>query len=1081
MTDENIFFVSNLIIGTYKGGINDIYSILFGNFAVDKSELYLNFNAMAELNHYFRWVRQGVLLRSLLLVTVSLCFSFSFSAEVLVSGNAGIRGMDNYIINEAIKVQGTVIDVNGEPIIGATIQVKGTSNATITNADGWFEINVAEKSVIVVSYVGFQIQEITIGAQKSLKIILKEDNELLDEVVVVGYGSVKKSDLTGAVSSVSNEILLRGGKASAVASMQGTVPGVTIVRTRNKPGSSYDINIRGLASISGSTAPLIVVDGMPGADLENINPDDIEKIDILKDASSTAIYGSRATNGVVIVTTKKGAIGKPQITYNGYVGVKTYTNMPDFMDGDEFVQYIRESYRASKGNGEYIPDGQIFTDPSELKAVEEHKYFDWVDALSSPAMITNHTITASGGTEMARYSFSGGYYFEDGMIDTQNYTRYNLKSTVDIAPNDKVKFGGSLYLTHSIQERGNGNVLVDMTRMRPTQHPVDLLTGETVYRFPGNNMMNPLTTLDNEAYTTKVINVLANVYLAITPIKGLELKSSFSPNLIANQIGSFYDVWSKEMGGGANGGKGSYDKNNYTNWVWDNMISYQWKKDIHNLNLMGVFSLQQNQTEELGGAVKDLKYASLWYNMAGGAMTSLNSKYIQTNLMSYLGRISYNLMDKYLLTASLRYDGSSRLADGNKWSLFPSVAMAWRLSEEAFMRADWLSNLKLRVSYGQTGNDNVDAYQTEGILSGSKYASFGSSNVIGYTPGNLRNLELGWERTNEYNIGLDYGLFNNRISGSIEYYNRLTKDLIMSKMLPIHLGYSSVKDNVGSVRNQGVEFIINSENMRTEDFSWRTTFSLAYNKNEIVDLDYKEDLGTYASQLTGKLGDFKNKWVIGEPITANLVLESDGIWQLGDEEEAAKYGQKPGQYKVKDYNSDYVINDKDMIIYGQRTPKVTGGFTNTFAYKNFDLAVHAYYSFGAKEVGYFIENNSPGKETFTPLNMNYWTPENPSNECAQPGNVGPHSGGVGVVSKLGKYSRQCMNTNFVKVAYITLGYTFSKKKIASCLNRLRIYATVQNPFTFTSFKGIDPEYPSGWPGNTDFMTSNWTFGVNVSF
>ncbi len=359
MTDENIFFVSNLIIGTYKGGINDIYSILFGNFAVDKPELYLNFNAMAELNYYFRWVRQGVLLRSLLLVTVSLCFSFSFSAEVLVSGNAGIRGMDNYIIDEAIKVQGTVVDVNGEPIIGATIQVKGTSNATITNADGWFEINVAEKSVIVVSYVGFQIQEITIGAQKSLKIILKEDNELLDEVVVVGYGSVKKSDLTGAVSSVSNEILLRGGKASAVASMQGTVPGVTIVRTRNKPGSSYDINIRGLASISGSTAPLIVVDGMPGADLENINPDDIEKIDILKDASSTAIYGSRATNGVVIVTTKKGAIGKPQITYNGYVGVKTYTNMPDFMDGDEFVQYIRESYRASKGNGEYIPDGRF--------------------------------------------------------------------------------------------------------------------------------------------------------------------------------------------------------------------------------------------------------------------------------------------------------------------------------------------------------------------------------------------------------------------------------------------------------------------------------------------------------------------------------------------------------------------------------------------------------------------------------------------------------------------------------------------------------------------------------------------------
>lgn len=1038
---------------------------------------------MMNLNHFFKWGEWSLLSRTSVLLTTSLCLSFPLSAESLT--DTGVRRTDASVyvadgIQQSAKIKGTVLDANGDPVIGATIQVKGTANATITNVDGLFEVNAAEKSVIIISYIGFQTQEITVGKEKNLKVVLKEDNELLDEVVVVGYGSVKKSDLTGAVSSVSNESLIRGGKASAVASMQGAVPGVNIVRTRNKPGSSYDINIRGLASISGSTAPLIVVDGMPGADLENINPDDIEKIDILKDASSTAIYGSRATNGVVIVTTKKGVVGKPQITYNGYVGVKTYTNMPEFMDGDEFVQFVREFYRASKGNGEYIPDEQIFTDPSELKAVKEHNYFDWVDALSSPALITNHTIAASGGTEAARYSFSGGYYYEDGMIDTQDYTRYNLKSTVDIAPNDKVKFGGSLYITHSVQNRGNGNVLVDMLRMCPTQHPTDLVTGETVYRFPGNNMMNPLTTLNNEAYRTKVLNVLANAYLAITPVKGLELKSSFSPNLVANQVGAFYDVWSKEMGGGANGGKSSYNKNNYTNWVWDNMVSYQWKKGEHNLNVMGVFSLQQNQTEELGGAVKDLKYASLWYNLAGGAMTSLTSKYIQTNLMSYLGRVSYNLMDKYLLTASLRYDGSSRLADGNKWSLFPSVAVAWRLSEENFMKADWLSNLKLRLSYGQTGNDNVDAYQTEGILSGAKYASFGNSNVIGYVPGNLQNMGLGWERTNEYNIGIDYGFFNNRISGSIEYYNRLTKDLIMSKALPIHLGYSSVKDNVGSVRNQGVEFVINTENIHSKDFSWRTTFSFAYNKNEIVDLEYKEDLGVYASQLSGKQGDFKNRWIIGQPITANIVLQSDGVWQLNEAEEAAKYGAKPGQYRIKDYNGDYAYNDKDLIIYGKRTPDITGGFTNTFTYKNFDLAVHAYYSFGAKQAGYFVENNLPGGERFNRLKVNYWTPENPSNEYAQPGNTGP-SGGVGVNSKTGKYSRQCLNTDFVKVAYITLGYTFNKRIIGNYLNRLRVYATVQNPFTFTGFKGIDPEYPSGWPGNTDFMTSNWTFGVNVSF
>lgn len=982
---------------------------------------------------------------------------------------------------EKKTVSGKVVDANGDPVIGATVLEKGTSNGTVTDYDGNFNLNVADGAQLEVSYIGFKSQNVKAVYGKNLAVTLKEDSELLDEVVVVGYGTMKRADLTGAISTVSNESLIKGGKASPIASMQGTVPGVNIVRTRNKPGSSYEINIRGLASISGSTSPLIVIDGMPGADLESINPDDIEKIDILKDASSTAIYGSRATNGVIIVTTKKGIAGKSNIAYNGYVGVKTYTNRPDFMNGDEFLQFVRESYRASKGNGEYVPDGQIFTDASELKAVNERNYYDWVKALSSPALITNHSISANGGNDMARYSFSGGYYFEDGMIDTQSYTRYNLKSTADISPNDKISFGGSIYLTHSIQERGNGNVLVDMLRMRPTQHPVDLITGETVYRFSGNNMMNPLTTLENEFYTTKVINVLANAYLSIKPINGLELKSSFSPNLIANQIGTFYDVWSKEMGGGANGGKSSYDKGNYTNWIWDNIISYNFKKGIHGLNIVGVFSLQKNITEELEGAVKDLKYASLWYNLAGGAMTSLSSKYIQTSLASYLGRINYNLMDKYLFTASLRYDGSSRLADGNKWSLFPSFAVAWRLSEESFMKTDWLSNLKIRLSYGQTGNDNVSAYQTEGILSGVKYASFGNNNVIGYVPGNLRNLELGWERTNEYNIGIDYGFLGNRILGSIEYYNRLTTDLIMSKALPVHLGYSGVNDNVGSVRNSGVEFVINTENVKTKDFSWRTTFSIAHNKNKIIDLDYKEDLGVYASELSGKQGDFKNKWIIGEPININLVYQSDGVWQLDEAEEASKYGQKPGQYKIKDINGDYTINDKDLIIYGKRSPDITGGFTNSFLYKGFDLSIHAYYSFGAKEAGYFTENYLPGNETFNALDVNYWTPENPSNDYAQPGNVGPYSGGVGVVSKEGKYSRQCLSTDFIKIAYITLGYTFDKKIIRNNVNKLRIYATVQNPFTITKYMGIDPEYPSGWGGNTDFMTSNFILGVNVSF
>lgn len=1009
------------------------------------------------------------------MIATALCAS----PTCLNASSPGINAAK--IVQQSGTIKGHVEDGTGNPIIGATVTLKDTDKRAITDIDGNFSITGASHGTVIISYVGFDTQEVKVASGRTANIYMHESNDQLNEVVVVGYGTAKKSDLTGAVSSVTNDMLVKGGKASAVASMQGTVPGVNIVRTRNKPGSSYNINIRGLASISGSTSPLIVIDGMPGADLESVNPEDIEKIDILKDASSCAIYGSRATNGVVIVTTKRGAEGKPQISYNGYIGAKVYTNMPDFMNGDEFVQYMREFYRYSKGGGEYIPDEEIFTDPSELKAVQDHNYFDWKDALSSPALITNHSISTSGGNDKAKYSLAGGYYFEDGMIDTQDYTRYNLKATVDVEPNKYIKYGGSIYFTHSIQNRGNGNVLVDMLRMRPTQHPQDLITGETVYRFTSNNQMNPLTTLDNETYRIKTTNLLANVYVTITPIKGLELRTSFSPDFINTQNGQYYGVWSKELGGGANGGQSSYDKNNYTNWVWDNIVNYRIDFGPHNLNFTGVFSMEQDQTETMSATVRDLKYNSLWYNLAGGTMRNLSSDYIQSNLMSVLGRINYSLYDRYLLTASLRYDGSSRLAKGHRWSLFPSVAAAWRISEESFFHAKWVSNLKLRVSYGQTGNDNVSPYQTEGVLSSVKYTSFGSSNVIGYTPGNLRNLELGWERTKEYNIGIDFGFLGGRIAGSIEYYNRHTTDLIMNKSLPIHLGYSSVKDNVGSVSNKGFELAINSENIRNKNFSWRTTLTLSYNKNEITDLEYKENLGAYATRLEGKEGDFKNKWIIGQPITANLVYESDGIWQLDEADEAAKYGQKPGQYRVKDQNGDGVINDKDKIIYGKRTPDWNGGFTNTFTYRNFDLAVHAYFSLGAKQSGYFVENNLPGKETFNRLDLDYWTPENPGGKYAQPGNVGRYSGGVGVTSTTATYSNQCYNTDFLKVAYITLGYTFNRKLIGRYLSNLRVYATVQNPFTFTDFIGIDPEYPSGWPGNTDFMTTNWTFGVNVTF
>ncbi len=1008
------------------------------------------------------------------------CLPLSEMAAEQVDGMA-VSPITQEVLQNSVKITGKVVDVQGEPVIGGTVMEKGPTNGIITDVDGNFTLNVSPNRKLQVSYVGYQTQEITIGSNRTLRITLKEDSELLDEVVVVGYGTMKKSDLTGAISSVSTETLVRGGNANAIGALQGSVAGVSILKSNNKPGGGYDIKIRGVSSISGSSAPLVVIDGIPGASLDNINPDDIEKIDILKDASSTAIYGSRATNGVVMVTTKKGSLGDPKISYSGYAGFRNYTHVPEMMSGDEYVQLAMENARALNNNN-YKTLEEIFTDPSELKAAKDRNYYDWVDAITSPAFMTSHTISATGGTEKAKYTLGGGYYFEDGMQFPQEFSRYNMRAAVDLKANDYLSFGGSLYMTHSVRDTGNSSLMVDALRMRPTQHPYSLVTGEEIWKYTSNGMFNPLITNQNEFNKTKKLNILSNVYVKLTPVKGLELTSSFASNMTNDQIGQYRGVWTKALQGTAKGATNLLDKNNYTNWVWDNIVRYSWEHKIHKIDFTGVYSLQQNQDEKMRGASKDLPFNSLWYNLQGGEMTSMTSSYVQSNLMSFLGRINYTLADKYMLTASLRYDGSSKLADGNKWSLFPSVAVAWRLKEEAFMQSvDWLSNLKLRLSYGQTGNDTVSPYSTNGTIAGSQYYSFGTNTVIGTYPNNIRNDKLGWERTSEYNVGVDFGFFDNRISGSVEYYNRLTKDLIMNKSIPTHLGYSSVRDNVGSVRNQGFEIMLNTENIRLKDFSWQTTFTLSYNKNEIVDLAFKEDLGVYSDRLKGMQGDYNNRWFIGQPVQLNWDLETIGVWQLGEEEAAKKYGQKPGQFKVSDYNNDGVINDKDRFINGSRIPNWTGGMTNTFRYQEFDLSFHMHFQTGARlrnqfYVSYALENNNANLGN---MKKDYWTPENPTNSCAQPSNMGPYRD----QNTTGKsVSHIVQKTDFLKVSYITLGYTFKKNLLNRIkMSNLRLYATVQNPFTFTGFSGFDPEQPSEQVSNSDMITCNVLFGLNVSF
>lgn len=1024
---------------------------------------------------FMQFSTRGVFLSTL----VASALAAGFPQSAWAAGTSEVQS-----VMQTGTVKGQVVDSTGEPVIGANVQVKGTTNGTITDIDGNFTLNNA-KGTLVVSFIGYKSQEIVVkGNETNLQIVLKEDTEMLDEVVVVGYGSVKKSDLTGAVASVSTKDLTITGRASAVGAMQGVVPGVNIQRSSNKPGGAYNILIRGLNTISGSTKPLIVIDGVPGAELENINPDDIEKIDILKDASSTAIYGSRATNGVVIVTTKKGANGTPRISYDGSVGFKNYTHKPEMMNGPEYVQLAREYARATKGKGEYVDDSRIFS-ASELKAIEGNNYMDWFDALTSTAWMTSHTLSVSGGTDKMNYVASAGYYDEDGLLQPQYYRRYNLRAGVDVNPNKYMKFGVSLYGTFSDQETGNEDGLQTIYRLRPTYHPTNLVTGEQEFKY-GSGQFNPFVTQQNQSWNYKKYDILSNVYLEIDPIKNLSLKTTFSPDIQFVDYGMYAGAYTKRNQGSQ--ATAWYEKTTLTNWVWDNMASYKFDlMQDHHFDVMGVFSMTQYENEWMRGDAAGLAYDSHWYALQNGAKTNkVQSKYTKTSLMSYLARLNYNYKGKYLLTASMRYDGSSKLAEGHKWGGFFAGALAWRITEEEFMKGiDWMNNLKLRLGFGQSGNDNVSAYQTQGSISGAQYYSFGTSDVIGYVPNNLRNMALGWERTTEYNIGLDFGFFDNRISGSVEYYNRKTDDLIMNKTVPVTTGYSSVKDNVGSVRNTGFELLLNTENIRTKDFSWRTSINLAYNKNKIVDLQYKEGLTSRGLSFEGMKGDYSNLWVIGQPIDINYNLMTIGVWQLDEAEEAAKYGCKPGQYKVLDLDQNGKIDDADRVIDGKRTPDWTGGMSNTFTNKNFDLTIGTAFQLGARMrnqfyVSYALENNNMNLNN---LKKDYWTPENPTNASAQPGNMGPYRGKAGPWgNQKSEVSHTMSSSDYFKVSHISLGYTFDKSLIAkSFLTNLRVYCTVQNPFIICADYVVDPEQLTSSISNTDVRTRNVLFGVNVSF
>lgn len=988
----------------------------------------------------------------------------SAAPEALAASHAEALPMSASPAKQRIK--GIVKDAFGEPITGASIVEKGTQNGITSDLDGNFELSVDEGAQIVVSFIGYTTQ--TLKAGENMNIILEEDRQVLDDVVVVGYGTMKRSDLTGSVSSLSPSQITSASNTNALDAMNGKISGVNITHNAARPGGSFNVVVRGLSSINNSNSPLWVIDGIPSnSDANDLNPADIEKIDVLKDASATAIYGSRGANGVVIVTTKRGQEGKVNINYDGYVGARVASHLPDMMNGEEYVKWRTELFK-NQGKSTDRSNKEFFTE-EEWQMIDSGNYTDWLDLTLRAGLQYSNTLSATGGNADGTFAISIGQLHEEGTVDDQDYNRYNFHVAANHKFLKKWEAGGSLYFTHSVQNEGSYETLREAYRLPPVGNPYDEEGNLKYYAWRNDGCTNPLleVSTDGEHRENKRFRTFGNIYLQYKPIEGLTLKTQFSPQMLYQRKGVYIGPNAKNSNGKDSNVNVEYHTSTYWSYVWDNQITYEKLFGKHKLTASAVQSLQMESWEYSDQTAKNYTYNSLWYNIDATALSNMTKSatdYQKSTIASGLARIQYGYNEKYLLTVSGRADGSSRLAEGNKWAFFPSAAIAWRITEEEWMkRFDKISNLKLRVSYGVTGNDAVSIYGTQSGVSSKNY-DFGGAVQTAYFKNSLANSKLSWEKTYEINVGLDYGFFNNRINGSIDVYQRDAKDLIMKRQLPSTSGWTSIWDNVGWVRNRGIEVALNTINVKAGGFQWESNFMFTTNKNEIKEL------------YGGTQDDVSNKWFIGEAINVNYDYKFDGIWQLDEADTAAKYGQKPGQVKVVDQNNDGVINADDKVILGQRSAKWIGSMTNTFTYTNgkigdFDLSVYVYTHQGAQLQDAFASAFMTYEGNYKHVNADYWTETNPSNTVPQPGNKG-------------KYFDQSRYTDvsFVKVGSISVGYSLPKNLLKKMhLNSWKFYFTTNNPFTFTDYKGFDPEWATQNTWGTVTAYTTYLFGTKLSF
>ncbi len=997
-------------------------------------------------------------------------------------------------IAQNITVKGIVKDNLGESVIGANVTEKGTTNGMITDLDGNFSLTVQKNATLVISYIGYVTQEIAIKGNTNLNIILKEDSKALEEVVVIGYGTARKSDVTGSIASVGSDKLQEMPSTNITYALQNRVAGVDMTQTSSQPGATMQIRIRGTRSLTASNDPLVVLDGIPFmGNLSDINPGDIKSMDILKDASSTAIYGSRGANGVILITTNRGAQGTPaKFTYNGYVGAKSVFSKYPMMDGPKYAEMRKYAGKFENSLDE-----------------SDDMNTDWQDLLYRTGMVNSHDVSVAGGTNNGSYSFGAAYYKDQGVIPTQNYTRYSLRGSFDQGVGKYFRFGLTTNSNYNVT-KGSNIDLYSVLNNTPLANPYNedgSLKRTVKLNSQDENFVVTRDVVENleDSWLNekKGFGTYNNLFAEVQCpwVKGLKYRVNLGLNYRSTKGGVF-------TGEGINSSTAdtpstaSLEHTETTNWAIENLITYDRTFGKHQLNIVGMYSAEETVYTKSHIAARDIPAEYLQYYNLGRAEGTItvnpdNWDYQKSGLMSWMGRAMYTYDNRYMLMATVRADASSRLAKGHQWHTYPAVSAGWNIGQESFMDdLEWLDILKVRVGYGQTSNQAVAPYSTWGKLSTRPYNFGPTGYATGYYVSALPNYDLGWEYSFTWNFGLDFTLLGGRLSGTFEYYIQKTSDLLQSVNLPSTSGVSSYVGNVGKTENKGVEFTLNGTILDNHNgWTWDASINISANRNKLTEL------------ASGAERDEANNWFVGHPIDAIYDYEKIGLWQEGDPYlDILEPGGNVGMIKVKytgEYNEDGTpvrqIGPDDRQIISME-PKFTGGFSTRVAYKGFDLNVITAFKCGGKLISTLHHSNGylnmlTGRRG--QVDVDYWTEENTNAKYPKPGGIqsgdNPKYG-----STLGYF-----DASYWKVRNISLGYKFDEQKWLKNfgIQSLRAYVSIQNPFVicspFHKETGLDPETNSYGNENVAVTsgiqkrfltvgtnapsTRNYLFGINLTF